>query len=130
MFFNRKGFTLIEVMVSILILLVGLLALLQATNYALYHDLNNQLRNEAVTYGDEVMTRELAKPFASISTGGRWQNGVQESSQRQVSLASTNFTATRINQQVTPNTTSVQVTVRWTYKGQNYSHSLSSLTGR
>lgn len=130
MFSDDKGFTLAEVMVAIMILMVGLLALLQATNFAMSHNLNNQLRTEAIAYGDEIMARELAKPFALISTAYHCQpqNGcIQESAQRQIGYGFVTYNVNRVNSSVTTNTTSVQVTVSWTYKGVNYSHSLSSL---
>ena len=68
---NNSGFTLVEFLVAIVILMVGLLGLLQTVNYAISHNMVNQLRQEALILGDERMNHEKAKPFAAISTNTR-----------------------------------------------------------
>jgi len=53
---NSGGFTLVEVIMAVLILLVGMLGLLQAVNLAMEVNLRNQVREEAVYVGERVMT--------------------------------------------------------------------------
>jgi type IV pilus assembly protein PilV len=67
-FLNKKGFTLIEFMVAILIMTVGLFGLLSAMNVALSKDKQTQLRNEAISVLDKQMAQELSKGFNNIST--------------------------------------------------------------
>ena len=64
---NSAGFTLIEAMVAIIIMMVGLLGLLQSVNLAIEHNLKNHLRNEAVLIAEDSMNRLKITPYDSIS---------------------------------------------------------------
>jgi type IV pilus assembly protein PilV len=65
---SESGFTLIEVMVSILILMVGLMGLLQTINLSIEHNMRNQLRNEGANLADAELAKELSKGYANVST--------------------------------------------------------------
>lgn len=134
MCFNKKGFTLLELLVSISILSVVFLALFTALYASIDHNMVNMLRQEGVTYGDEIMTQEMSKPFAAISTtSGSSIRAVGSSNTRQyaatrtIALALKSYSATRTNVAASQNTTSVQINVRWKYKGVVYSHNVSSM---
>lgn len=64
---NKFGFTLIEVMVSIVILMVGLLGLLQAINIATEHNIKNALRSEAVQIADAKINELKFVAYDNIS---------------------------------------------------------------
>jgi len=53
---NNNAFTLIEFVVSVLILTVGLLGLLQTINTAISNNMGNTLRNEATVVADEQLS--------------------------------------------------------------------------
>ena len=63
---NKSGFTLIELLVSMVIMLVGLLGLLQTVNIAMEYNLKNQMRNEVVRIGDEIMNGMRTQPFDTV----------------------------------------------------------------
>jgi type IV pilus assembly protein PilV len=65
---NKAGFTLVELLVSLVIMLVGVVGLLHAVNIALQTNSQNQMRNEAAQIGDLAMNELRIKPFALIST--------------------------------------------------------------
>jgi type IV pilus assembly protein PilV len=117
---NKQGFTLVELMVALLIMMVGLLGLLQTVNMGLLHNLANQLRNDAVLVADEQMTYEMAKPFGSVSTTTNVRSVPNFSGFK-------SYSVTKIGSVISTNTKRVQVTVTWKYKGQPYSHSITSL---
>ena len=119
---NKRGFTLVELMVAILIMTVGLLALLQTVNLALYHNLSNQLRNEAALVADEQMALEMSKPFASIAT-----STTATAVSRNNSNGTTLYTVTKTGTSVSTSTKSVLVAVQWKFKGQNFTHSVTSM---
>jgi len=124
---SDKGFTLIEVMASLLILTVGLLGLFQAVYATISYGMANQLRNEAVTYGDQVMGQQLNKPFALASTTGHSHPVLTP---RSINGGFWNFSSDWQGTSVSSNTTSVQVRVSWRYKGTQYTHNLSSLVSQ
>jgi type IV pilus assembly protein PilV len=124
---NNRGFTLIEVLVSIIILTVGLLGLLQVVNVSIAHNLNNQFRNEAIAVADRTMNTIKMAPFDNIAVGTAFSNiscplnlGYKNYSVTTVTTALTNSTQTR----------SVNVLVAWHHKGQRYTHSIVSLVSK
>ena len=120
---NSRGFTLIELLVAIVIMMVGLLGLLQTVNMALMHNLTNQLRNDAVQVADEQMALEMTKPFALISTNTANIKIIQ----RNINNAFKNYSVTKTGTNVSATTKSVVIAVGWKYKGQSYTHSISSM---
>lgn len=121
---NNRGFTLIELLVAMVIMMVGLLGLLQTVNLALMHNLTNQLRNEAILVADEQMALEMTKPFALISTNATANIKVVP---RNIAIALKNYSVVKTGANVSVNTKSVAITVGWKYKGQAYTHSISSM---
>ncbi len=65
---ENSGFTLVEVMVAIIIMMVGLLALLQTVNLAIAHNNSNKLRNDAIILADQAMGTERAKLFSAVGS--------------------------------------------------------------
>jgi len=121
---NSRGFTLIEVLVAILIMMVGLLALLQMVNVSIVHNMANQIRNDSVLVADEQMALEMTKPFNLISTNATAHIAVV---QRSINNAFNNYSVTKTGANVSNSTKSVSILVKWHYKGQTYSHSIGSM---
>ena len=65
---SKRGFTLIEVMVAMLITLVGLMGLLQSVNLATEHNMKNQLRDEAVQIGEDYLSDLRVRSFSKFSS--------------------------------------------------------------
>jgi type IV pilus assembly protein PilV len=125
---NKCGFTLIELLVAIVIMSVGLLALLQTVNYALYYNLENQLRQEAMLIADAQMVHEKAKPFAQISTSLTANTVIRVD--RPVNNGFKNFSVARRGTVITGNTKQVEYEVRWKHRNKNYTHSVASLVSQ
>lgn len=123
---NNQGFTLVEFLVAMVIMMVGILGLLQTVNYSIHHNMNNQLRYEATLLADEMMNQEKAKPFELISTTTR----VYPVNQRVVNGGFRNYSVVKTGSNVTTQTTRVELDVSWNYKGSRYVHTISSLASR
>lgn len=65
---NNFGFTLIEVMVSIIILMIGMLGLLVAIDAASVQVLKDSLRTEAVLVAENKISTMKLLPYDSISS--------------------------------------------------------------
>ena len=120
---SSRGFTLIEVMVSVVILLVGLLGLLQAVNVITDTNLRNQMREEATLAGDRVLNELMAAPYdapafdnysTKVQTGLRGINKNYKVSGTRSLIG-------------TSNSRLVRVTVTWDYKGAPLQHVLSAV---
>lgn len=122
---NKRGFTLIEFLVAIVILMVGLLGLLQVVNYAILHNMTGQLRQEAVMLADERMQLEMGKRFENVTIGV-----ANESVQRVVNGAERSYTMVLTNTNPTTRTVNIDLRVTWSYKGQQYQHNISSMVSR
>lgn len=120
---NRNGFTLVEFLVSIVILMIGLLGLLQTINVAIDQDLGNVFRNEAVIVVDEMMMKKRAKTFDSVST----VVNKTYSENRTVRGIPKTFTMTETVKSVTANSKQISITASWTKKNSTYNHSATSV---
>jgi type IV pilus assembly protein PilV len=127
---DNKGFTLIEVMVAIIIMMVGLLALLQTVNLAIAHNNSNKLRNDAIAYADQAIgterTRKYSDVIASI-TPIRHKSALGFVSYSVVNSMS-NLTATThsLATDGIAGSKRLQATVSWHEKGVKKSHSITT----
>ena len=129
-FSDKKGFTLVEFLVAVVILTVGLLGLLQSVNLSLSHNMRNQLRQEASVVADGEIAKELAKGststgFDAISTTTKYYTVT-----RQTMNGFRNYSVTKTGTPVTDNTKQVNVQVLWHYKQVGYRQGASSLISK
>lgn len=125
---DNGGFTLIEFLVSIVILMVGLLGLLQAVNMSYSHNLQNQLRNEAVIVADLEMAKELAKGYVGVdpSQSSVFRNyTVSRKILNTFKLYSVSKTGGQLQ-----NSKQVMIETSWKYKKVRYSHNASGVISK
>lgn len=123
-----KGFTLIEVMMAILILLIGMIGLLQAINLAMEVNVRNQVREEAVYMGEKVMNEMRGKGFDNISVAATpsqsYTYGVYQLPSRLRGVSRTYNVARRSRVlsivDSKPVTKEITVIITWNYKGVGY----------
>ncbi|NMC74993.1 MAG: prepilin-type N-terminal cleavage/methylation domain-containing protein [Geobacteraceae bacterium] len=120
---SKGGFTLLEVVVAIVILMVGLLAMLQAINLSIATNLQNEMRTRGTMIGEDQMARIKSLPFANITATG------EKSVTVPVSLRSSlvQYTVTKKVDEVSSSTKRVNVGVRWHHRGNIYEHVVSSV---
>jgi len=124
-FRNEQGFTLIEFLVSIVILMVGMLGLLQAVNVAIQQNMNTQLRNEATILADERMSLELGKTFDLVSTATISTVNVP----RAVLKGFKNFSVVRSGTDLT-NSKQVNIAIVWKHRGVRNVHETSTIISK
>lgn len=123
---NNQGFTLIEFLVAIVILMVGLLGMLQSINMAMDKNLENMYRNEAVTVADDMMMRRQAMKFGDITSAhifivprdirGVLKNYSVRETIRNLYNPIANATQSR----------EITINVSWNKKNKNYIHSITT----
>jgi prepilin-type N-terminal cleavage/methylation domain-containing protein len=125
---NNNGFTLIEVLVAMFVLLFGMLALLNTAAVVIDYNLGNVLRDEAVSVAVENMDTLKNQPFNSLAQGPFSPAAYSSSTvTRTFRGVSVNYTVTSTITQVGSDTLGLQVLVTWTHKGNAYQHSMSSV---
>lgn len=124
---NKRGFTLIEFLAAIVILMVGMLGLLQVINLAYSTSLQNDLRNTAVVLADEEISRELAKGYDKVIEHEVFRNyTVSRPMLSTMKNYSVNMTGTQVS---SGDNSSRQVSVQviWRYKKMRYDHGVSAV---
>jgi type IV pilus assembly protein PilV len=121
---NNGGFTLIEFLVAIVILMVGMLGLLQSVNVAIKSNMQNQLRNEALLVADRWMAHELAKGFAGASTAAK-----KENAPRRVLNGYINFSVARTGTAF-QNSKEIDFKVSWRYRGERFTHDVGGIVSK
>ncbi|HET6515079.1 MAG TPA: prepilin-type N-terminal cleavage/methylation domain-containing protein [Thermodesulfovibrionales bacterium] len=151
---TEKGLTLIEVMIALVVFLFVSLALMQTALLSIDSNMISALRDEGVKVAEQRMNDARSLPFhasndmltgasdvsslsaancpssafrASFPTGVAVQRNV-----RSISNFSfcTNMTVTPIPSAINPTSARVTVTAGWQWRGQDYSHSISTIIMR
>lgn len=123
---NKTGFTLLELLVALVILMVGMMSLLSAATNAISLNLDNILKDEAVQIADAKMrvvkgnkSATFSLPFQNLSI-----TTIQTSKLRS---KTTPYTVTLSSSSTGGNSNLLQVLVTWNYKNNVKQHELSTL---
>jgi type IV pilus assembly protein PilV len=121
---NELGFTLVELLVAMVIMMVGLLGLLQSINIALEYNLKNQMRGEVVRVAQDAMNDMRSRAFDSVSS----KTATVPSSFRNINRTYT----VRRSVYLTGSDVSrkYQVDVIWKYKNVSTTHSVMTVRSR
>ncbi|MBF0464378.1 MAG: prepilin-type N-terminal cleavage/methylation domain-containing protein [Nitrospirae bacterium] len=125
---ENSGFTLIEALMSMLILTVVLLGLLQAIIISADATTKNLLRDNAVNVAKQEI--EAQRNIASISASG--VAAVVTNSNYTVNSAIKNYNITyTLNRTITymADSARVDLYINWIYKGQTYTYNTSTIIG-
>lgn len=119
---NDHGFTLIELMAAMVILLVGLLGLLQAVNVSMEGNVKNALREQATAIGAQQMSVLMAKPYNDTASFTRYTTVTASTGG-----ISKDFRVERYKLQLTGRSASddsykIRVNVKWSFKNVTSTH--------
>lgn len=123
---NNKGFTLIEAVISMLLLTVMMLWTIQSMISAYNYAGRNQLRDEAVRISEELLTTARNTSYAALSPGTTPAYTIT----RQIRNYDYPFAIDReVVTEVPGLAYSVSVNVGWSHKGKNYNHTATTIIG-
>lgn len=117
---SEDGFTLIEVMVAFVIILITMLGLMNLTLQAIAVNAGNEIRDEAVRVAEEIAARMESTSYNSVTSG------MLPPVTRNMRNFSVNYNPEIIVNDF-GNFKVVNVRINWVYKGKNYTYTLSTI---
>lgn len=127
---NNRGFTLIEFLVSVVILTIGLLGLLQTINFAITTNMANKMRDEATVLADETLSARIAALSTTDVTAFAIFNN-NSSVSRKIFSGYKNYSVSRTETPINiGNSIEVNVLVSWKHKNTRYEHNASTVLSK
>lgn len=144
---NKKGFSLIETLIAMLILFFILLALFMATALLTNQNFMNSIRNEAIRLAETRMSEMKNTPFDSLSQHAWghldlstfvWSNDCQTLEIRIRNVSNFPFTICERIGDLSSATKQINIAIGWDYKGtgnltptsKKFQHVISSTVSR
>jgi type II secretory pathway pseudopilin PulG len=143
---NKKGATLVEVMIALLIFLLATVALMQASIISLDNNVKNELRDEAIRIAEARMEEARNIPFDALlsdtTPGANLElpackkppvndpNNYPVKITRRIRNMDINFGSRRTVSNTGSDTKQITVLVRWEYRGACFSHIIASIRKR
>jgi type IV pilus assembly protein PilV len=130
---NKRGFTLIELMIAILILTISMVGLLDTLGKYLQINMDNTMRNEAMRIVEAQMEQLRNMPFISLPANGTTTTTYQNGTFRKIVIP---FKVDTIVNDLSlrtdvipsvPNSKAIQVQVTWTSKGTPHQHNAATV---
>ena len=119
---SSAGFTLVELLVSMVIMVIGLLGLLQTVIIATERNLQNQLRDEAIQVGENSLNSMAVRPFAMLTTVSRTTQVPIK-----VRAFTKTYTVTQSLSDLGTESKQLLVDVQWGFKDTTYRHSVMTI---
>jgi type IV pilus assembly protein PilV len=108
------------------ILMVGLLGMLKAINVSIVTNVRNEMRTQAASIAENLLASKKSLPFDNITT----TNPKNLSVPIAMRSAVLNYTATYFVDTISSDSRRINIGVRWSYKGNNYEHVVTSIVTR
>lgn len=128
MLLNKKGVSLVEVMIALVILLLVFMALMQTALVSIDANIRNLLRDEAVSIAEQRMTALKNRLYSDAvldDTGG--VEAADTVTSRNFRNFSVDFTSKKTIDDLNTENKQITVIVRWSWKGDNYSHAIQTV---
>jgi len=124
---NKRGFSQIEIMISLVLLLLVFLALAQTALVSIDSNMTNILRDEAVSIAEMSMNETRSIPFDNLVASNNTVN------RNFRNIPAFQYTVTRTVTDLNLNNKQVDITVTWDWKertvanGNPYTHSITTI---
>ncbi len=120
---DNGGFTLVEVLIAILIMMVGMIGVLQSLNVAMEHNLRNQMRDQGVHVGEMVLNEMRGQDFDAAFTN-------ETTIPMNIRGIPSRYTVERDVTELGADTKQYDVTVKWTYKGRPFQNKVVTVRSK
>ena len=123
---DDRGFTLVEIMVSLVVLMVMFLGMMQTVLVGIDSNMVNVLREEAVLIAEQEMNNARDSDFVTLVNDGATIN---KSFRRMDADSGTGipFTWARTVTPIDVSNVQVEIEVTWPWKGQVFDHTIQTI---
>ncbi len=121
---DKKGFTLIELMVSMLVLSIGMMAMLDGLGNYIRINIDNSMRNEAMRIAETTMETLRNSRFDDVKAGAVV---IPVTEQRRFRNLSINYNVNWVRQNISASSVAIQVNVTWTHRNVNHWHNAATI---
>ena len=127
---GRRGDTLVEVMIAMVLFLFIFIAVLQSSLLAIDSNTRNMLRNEAVKIAAQSMNTARSMPFDNLlNMAGQGINPVYISRNFR-NMPAIRFAVTNTPSSVSQDDDQLIVKVTWNWRGTQYTHQIQSVISK
>ena len=129
---NNRGVTLIEMMISLVIILIVSLALMQTALVGINTNVQNSMRDEAVSVAEMRMNDLRSLPFTETLTHADLASGTTTATPvpRNLRGATIQYTPSQTISDINTSAKQITISVAWSYRGKSYNHSITSIMRR
>lgn len=143
---NKKGASLIEVMIALFVFLIVSLALMQTSLISIENNLKNEIRDEAIRIAAERMEKARNMAFDALTSdsmpGANFEipsckrppvndpDNYPEKITRKIRNADIDFGSRMTVRFLGTDAKEITILVRWQYRDECYSHTISSIRKR
>ncbi len=123
---DKTGLTLVEVLIALVVVLVVFLALMQTALVSIDSNMRGVLRDEAVGIAEDRMNGARNQPFDSLAAGISSETVLRKIR----NITNFPYALTRTVTDLNTDNKQVDIRVQWTWKGETYTHSISTILRR
>lgn len=123
----------VEVLIALVIFMIGMLGLLEAINVSIVSNIRNDMRTQAAAIAEGQLAQKKSLPYANITTTINKPHTFAmpiKVRSAQLNYSITYYVDSIPTGALDPNAKRVNIGVRWSYKGNNYEHVVSSIVTR
>jgi prepilin-type N-terminal cleavage/methylation domain-containing protein len=123
---DKTGLTLVEVLIALVIVLVVFLALMQTALVSIDSNMRSVLRDGAVGIAEDRMNVARNQPFDSLASGTSSETVLRNFR----NITNFSYAVTRTVADLNSDNKQVDIRVQWTWKGETYTHSITTILRR
>lgn len=125
-FRDNRGMTLIEILIAFALVTITAAALMKTTLLAMNTNVMNEMRDEAVNVAEQRMNDLRSTPFANplMTATAIVSDGTITRDIRGITCT---YTLQRQISDINANSKQVSLTVTWSYRSQQYQHSIATV---
>ena len=121
---NKKGFTLVELLVAMLVMSIGLMAVLDGLTSYIRINMENQMRHEGMRIGEAALETLRNSDFYQVQGG---TVTITSPETRRIRNYDISYTITWTPTSISSSSVAVQVAVTWVFRNITHRHDAASV---